>query len=119
MSLAPGSHHPDVWHDVNRMLTLNGDQSKRGLAQHICPLQFDIVDRIINRYTNPGELVFDPFGGIMTVPYRAIKLGRYGKAVELCATYFKDGLRYLREAELKRNAPTLFDLLPTEEMVEA
>jgi DNA modification methylase len=73
MCLAPASHDPDVWHDVNRMLTLNGEQTQRGLENHICPLQFDIVDRLINRYTNKGELVFDPFGGLFTVPYRAIR----------------------------------------------
>jgi DNA modification methylase len=119
MSLAPASHDVDVWHDVNRMRTLNGDQVQRNLTSHICPLQFDIVDRIIRRYTNEGEVVFDPFGGIMTVPYRAIKLGRYGRAAELSAEYFKDGVRYLREAELKRNAPTLFDALEKKEEVPA
>ena len=84
MSLAPGSNDPGVWHDVNRMLTLNGTQSQRGLQNHVCPLQFDIVDRLITRYSNPGETVYDPFGGLMTVPYRAIKLGAqgYGQRVE-------------------------------------
>jgi len=109
MSVAPGSHHPDVWHDVNRMLTLNGSQSQKGLNNHICPLQFDIVDRIINRYTNKGEVVFDPFGGLMTVPYRAILLGRRGRAAELNADYFRDGLKYLRAAEQEASVPTLFD----------
>jgi DNA modification methylase len=112
MSLAPGSHHPDVWHDVNRMLTLNGEQTQHGLINHICPLQFDIVDRIIRRYTNEGEIVFDPFAGIMTVPYRAIKLGRYGRGVELNAEYFRDGLRYLRAAERELATPSLFDFIP-------
>lgn len=114
MSLAPGSHHDDVWHDVNRMLTLNGAQTQRGLANHICPLQFDIVDRIIRRYTNPGELVFDPFGGLFTVVYRAIKLGRRGQACELNAEYFRDGLRYLHAAEMEVGAPSLFDALSVE-----
>lgn len=108
MSIAPGSHAPDVWHDVNRMRTLNGDQTQRGLNNHICPLQFDIVDRIINRYTNPGETVFDPFGGLMTVPYRAIKLGRKGRAAELNHDYFLDGVRYLKAAELEVSMPSLF-----------
>jgi DNA modification methylase len=117
MSLAPGSHHPDVWHDVNRMRTLNGDQTQRGLANHICPLQFDIVDRIIRRYTNEGEIVFDPFGGLFTVPYRAIKLGRRGKACELKPEYFRDGVRYLRSAECEASAPTLFDLVAQEAAV--
>ncbi len=114
MTLAPGSHHDDVWHDVNRMLTLNGAQTQRGLTNHICPLQFDIVDRIIRRYTNAGEIVFDPFGGLFTVPYRAIKLGRKGRACELNPEYFRDGLRYLRAAEREVNVPTLFDVLPQE-----
>lgn len=111
MSLAPGSHHQDVWHDVCRMLSLNGEQSRRGLTSHICPLQFDIVDRIITRFSNPGELVFDPFGGLGTVPYRAILLGRRGRCVELNHEYYLDSIKYLRAAEEKLTAPTLFDCL--------
>lgn len=109
MALAPGSHHPDVWHDVVRMRTLNGEQTQKGLSNHVCPLQFDIVDRIINRYSNPGELVFDPFAGLMTVPYRAIKLGRLGRGVELNPEYFLDGVKYLRCAEQDVTAPSLLD----------
>lgn len=111
MALAPGSHHPDVWHDVNRMHTLNGTQSQRGLNMHVCPLQFDIVDRIINRFSSPGELVLDPFGGLMTVPYRALKLGRKGMGIELSPEYFLDGVKYLRAAEQEIEAPSLFDFL--------
>lgn len=109
MSLAPGSHHPDVWHDVNRMLTLNGEQTRRGLENHICPLQFDIVDRLIERFSNPGEMVFDPFGGLFTVPYRALKLGRQGRGVELSTDYFFDGIRYLQAMERELSMPSLFD----------
>lgn len=109
MSLAPGSNHPDVWHNVNRMLTLNGEQTKRGLENHICPLQFDIVDRLIKRFTNEGETVFDPFGGLFTVPYRALKLGRKGRSVELSAPYFMDGVKYLQAAEREISMPSLFD----------
>jgi DNA modification methylase len=111
MSLAPGSKHPDVWHDVTRMRTLNGEQTRRGLNNHICPLQFDIVDRIIERYTNKGETVYDPFGGLMTVPYRAVKMGRKGRASELNHEYFLDGVKYLRAAEEEMSAPSLFDLI--------
>jgi len=111
MSLAPGSHHPDVWHDVVRMRTLNGEQSKRNVEQHLCPLQFDIVDRLINRYSNPGELVYDPFCGLGTVPYRAIKLGRKGQGSELNPGYFFDSLHYLKAAEMEANMPDLFDAI--------
>lgn len=99
-----------VWDDVNRMLTLNGSQSKRNLEFHICPLQFDIVDRCINRYSNKGDVVFDPFGGLMTVPYRAMLMGRFGIATELNPVSYRDGLFYLRKAESELEMPTLFSL---------
>ena len=112
MSLAPGSHADHVWHDVNRMLTLNGEQTRRGLENHICPLQFDIVDRLIVRYSNEGDLVFDPFGGLFTVPCRALKHGRKGRGVELSTPYFFDGVKHLQAAEHKVTMPSLFDLSP-------
>ena len=74
-----------------------------------CPLQLDIVERLIRRYSNPGELVYDPFGGLMTVPYCAIKMGRRGRGVELNTGYFLDGVKYCRAAEAEVTAPTLFD----------
>jgi DNA modification methylase len=119
MSLAPGSADPDVWHDVNRMLTLNGEQTKRGLENHICPLQFDIVDRLITRFSNPGELVFDPFGGLATVPVRALKLGRQGRSVELSTPYWADGVRYCQATEAEISMPSLFDTLPDPEAAAA
>jgi DNA modification methylase len=108
--VAPGSWHPDVWDDVNRMLTLNGEQARKELNMHICPLQFDIVERIINRFSNPGDLVLDPFSGLMTVPYMAVKMGRKGCGIELNAQSYKDGIAYLKMAEDEVNHPTLFDL---------
>lgn len=114
MSLAPGSHHPDVWHDVTRMRTLNSDQSRRAVEKHVCPLQFDIVDRLIERYSNAGELVYDPFCGLGTVPYRAILKGRRGGGSELNAGYFMDQVHYLRAAERQVSMPTLFEALEVE-----
>ncbi len=114
MAIAPESLDPDVWTDVNRMRTLNSNQARRNLSQHICPLQFDIVNRIINRYSNPGDTVFDPFGGIMTVPYVALKLGRLAKASELNPDYFRDGVRYLQTVEQKNKQLTLFDYIKQE-----
>lgn len=112
MTVAPSSaHHPQVWDDINRMRTLNTDQSRRKLQMHVCPLQFDIVDRIITRYSNPGELVLDPFGGLGTVALRAMKLGRRGYTIELSQEYFQDAIGYLRAEEEKLNMPTLFDFV--------
>jgi DNA modification methylase len=115
MALNPGSNDPDVWHDINRMLTLNGDQTRKGLENHVCPLQFDIVDRLIERYSQKGELVFDPFGGLFTVPYRALKAGRRGRAVELNPSYFLDGIKYLQSMEADVSMPSLFDFLEAAE----
>lgn len=109
MSIAPGSHHPEVWHDIHRMRTLNGNQTQKGLQNHVCPLQFDIVERLIERYSNPDELVYDPFGGLMTVPYCAVRMGRRGAAAELNAGYFFDGVQYLQAAEREYGMPDLFD----------
>jgi len=110
MVVAPGSHSQWIWDDVNRMRTLNGEQARKELQMHICPLQFDIVERIIRRYSNPGELVLDPFAGLMTVPYMAIKMGRRGYGIELNRESWKDGCRYLKDIEVEIMAPTLFEL---------
>ena len=111
MAVDPVSHKDYIWDDVVRMKTLNSRQSQKNLQMHICPLQIDIVNRLIERYSNKGDLVFDPFGGIQTVPYCAVKLGRKGLSTELNYDYWKDGLAYLREAEMEVSSPTLFDLM--------
>lgn len=110
MSLAPGSHHPDVWHDINRMRTLNGEQTNRAVEKHVCPLQFDIVDRLILRYSNKGDVVYDPFHGLGTVGVRAIKQGRRAAGSELNAAYFADQVHYLQATEREVSMPSLFDL---------
>lgn len=111
MVVAPGSWADDVWDDINRMLTLNTTQSARRQQMHVCPLQFDTVDRLINRYTNPGETVLDFFGGLGTVALRAMKLGRKGYTIELNDGYFRDAVGYLKAEEAELEQPTLFDFL--------
>lgn len=111
MVVAPGSWSPDVWDDINRMRTLNADQKRKDLTMHVCPLQLDIVDRIINRYSNPGDLVLDPFGGLGTVALEAVKMGRRGYTIELNDGYFRDAVGYLKAEEEKLETPTLFDLM--------
>lgn len=96
----------EVW-----CLRVEEDESftAEGCVVKNCPLQFDIVDRLIDRYSNEGETVYDPFGGLMTVPYRAILKKRKGVASELNPRYFMDGVHYLRAAEQQMSMPTLFD----------
>lgn len=114
MTVPPASVHPDVWDDVNRMKTLNTSQSQRRKQLHVCPLQLDIVERIINRYSNENDIVFEPFGGIGTVPMMAVRMGRYGYGCELNGNYFADGVAYLQAEEADMEQPSLFDLLDQE-----
>lgn len=104
------SHSEWVWDDVVFMQTLNSDQSRKDKINHICPLPFDIVERAIRLRSNPGELVLDPFSGLFTVPYMAVKMGRRAYGVELNPYYFECGVRYCWNMEGKKTAPTLFDL---------
>lgn len=116
MVVAPGSWNQlDVWDDINRMKTLNTNQSRRRKQLHVCPLQIDIVERIINRYSNEGDLVYDPFGGLGTVPYTALKMNRKGYMCELSTDYFRDAVGYLQAMENDMSAPTLFDFFGIKE----
>lgn len=111
MLLQPGSWTDNVWSDIARMRTLNTIQSVKGKEQHLCPLQFDIVNRVIDQMSNPGDIVLDPFGGLMTVPYCALLKGRKGWGIELSPVYFLDGAQYCAQASTKKETPSLFDFL--------
>ena len=111
MVVAPGSWDANIWDDINRMRTLNTTQSQRRQQMHVCPLQLDIVDRLINRYSNPGDLVLDPFGGLGTVALEAMKAGRRGYTIELNDGYFRDAVGYLKEYEEEDRNISLFDLI--------
>jgi hypothetical protein len=112
MLLQPQSWSDEVWTDVTRMLTLNGSQWSKGKEMHLCPLQFDICDRVITKMSMEGDIVLDPFGGLMTVPYRALKLNRKAYGIELNPSYFTDGAQYCKSVEAAVNMPSFFDLLP-------
>lgn len=114
MLLPPHSPHPDVLTDVARMRTLNTMQAAKGREQHLCPLPLDLVERVIRQRSMKGETVLDPFGGLMTVPYVALRLGRHGVGIELSPDYFADGVAHVEAAAREIAVPTLFDLLEAE-----
>lgn len=118
MLLQPQSWSDEVWSDITRMRTLNGTQWSKGKEMHLCPLQFDIVDRVIEQMSNPGDVVLDPFGGLMTVPYRAMQKGRTGWGIELSPSYFADGVAYCQAEANKVVCPSLFDFLGSEDAGE-
>ena len=115
MIMPPASWHPDCWTDIARMRTLNMEQERRGNVLHLCPLQEGIVNSLIAQFSMEGEKVFDPFLGIGSVAYYAVKKRRYGMGVELNAGYFKDGARYCKMAEANQFVPSLFDLVKDED----
>jgi len=114
MLLNPKSNSPWVWDDVVRMRTLNTSQSHKRQEMHVCPLQIDIVERLIERFSEPGELILDPFAGLGTVPFVSLRMGRRGYGIELSPSYWMDSVGYCRSEEQKVLSPTLFDLLEAE-----
>lgn len=99
-----------VWLDIRETNTLNARVARDSADErHICPLQLDFIERVVRLWSNPGEIVFSPFGGIGSEPYTAVKLGRYGLAIELKPSYWRTAVANLRALELELDAPTLFD----------
>ena len=111
MTLPVHSNTDWVWTDINRMRTLNANQVSGKKEKHICPLQFDIIERLITRYSNKGELVCDPFGGLFSTAYKALEMGRRCVSIELNSEYYKDGLFYVNSMNHKITTPTLFDFV--------
>jgi DNA modification methylase len=111
MLMPPHSWHPDVWADVARMRNLNMTQASKGRELHLCPMQEDICQRVIRQFSMPDEVVFDPFVGLGSVVYWAVKMGRRGIGHELSANYFADAVTYCRAAEQEMPLPGLFGAL--------
>jgi DNA modification methylase len=79
-----------VWMDVDYSRTLQYRSGRDGNDEkHICPLQIDTIERIIHLYSNEGETIFSPFGGIGSEGYTALKMNRKSISIELKESYFK------------------------------
>lgn len=110
MLFPPVSRNKDIWTDIVRMRTLNSEQSRRNVEKHICPLQLDVIKRLVKRYTNEGELVYDPFMGIGSTAYQALKMGRRALGTELNEDYWRFSVGYAESVEAEMDVPLLFDL---------
>lgn len=99
-----------VWFDIDQTNVLNYELAKDEKdGKHICPLQLDVIERAIDLWTNPGEVVLSPFAGVGSEIVSAIKLGRKGVGIELKESYFRTSIRYCQDAEFAASRPTLFD----------
>lgn len=98
-----------VWMDINQSNTLNARAGREsGDERHICPLQLDVIERCVGLWSNPGDVVLSPFGGIGSEGYQAIKMGREYVGIELKPSYFREACRNLAAAERERAQDTLF-----------
>lgn len=88
-----------VWMDIRQSDTLQKKSSRDDKDErHICPLQLEVIQRCIELWTNPNDIVFDPFGGIGSTAYVALTLGRRTISSELKESYFKQMKGNVEEA---------------------
>jgi DNA modification methylase len=97
-----------VWMTVKQGNVLNGRMA-RGTEdeRHVCPLQLDVIERCLRLYSNPGDVVLDPFNGIGSTGFQALKMGRRYIGVELKPEYAAQAARFLSEAETSASASLL------------
>ena len=89
-----------VWMDINPSKTLQKQSAREhNDEKHICPLQLEVIERAINLWSNPGDLVLSPFGGIGSEGYVALLNDRRFIGVELKESYFKQACLNLASAE--------------------
>ena len=88
-----------VWMDIRQSDTLQKKSARDDKDErHICPLQLEVIQRCIELWTNPNDIVLDPFAGIGSVPYTAVKMGRRGIGVELKESYYNQAVNNLEIA---------------------
>ncbi len=99
-----------VWMDIHQGRVLNGEIARENSDErHICPLQLDVIERLLRLYTNPDDMVYSPFAGIGSEGYCSVKAGRRFVGSELKKSYFDLAVSYLKKAE--DESRTLFNLV--------
>lgn len=104
-------YNSPVWWDINQSNTLNRMFSDEESERHICPLQLDVIERIVNLYSNPDDTVFTPFMGIGSEVYQSVKMGRKAIGIELKDAYFEQAVKNMKSLEEEKAQMTLFDFL--------
>lgn len=88
-----------VWFDIQQTNVLNYRMARENEEErHICPLQLDVIERCVELWSNPGDLVFSPFTGIGSEGYVSLKMGRQFVGAELKESYFNVACEYLNDA---------------------
>lgn len=102
-----------VWDDIriDEVLPFRDSKSEDD-QKHVHPLQLDVIDRIVELYSNPSEVVLTPFMGVGSEVFSPVSMGRKGVGIELKEEYFKQAIINMKEAERRFEAQkqkTLFD----------
>lgn len=102
-----------VWMDIDQGNTLQGFRNARDEKdqKHICPLQLDVIERLIYLYSNKGDTVFTPFMGIGSEVFQAVKMNRKGIGFELKESYFDVAKKNLRAAVESKKQTEIFELI--------
>jgi DNA modification methylase len=89
-----------VWDDIRIDEVLQYKESKdEDDEKHVHPLQLDVIDRIVELYSNPGEVVLTPFMGVGSEVYSPVSMGRKAVGIELKDSYFKQAIKNLKEVK--------------------
>lgn len=110
-----------VWDDIRIDEVLQYKDSKdEDDEKHVHPLQLDVIDRVVELYSNPGEVVLTPFAGVGSEIFSPVSMGRKAIGIELKDTYFKQMVMNLKDVKqrFKSNEPTLFDMHTHTEPIE-
>ncbi len=100
-----------VWMDIDQTRTLQyrGGRDEKD-EQHISPLQLDVIERCIDLWSNPGDIVLTPFLGIGSEVFGAVEMGRFGVGFELKPSYFTQAVRNLKTAGVRKDDAPLLSL---------
>jgi DNA methylase/Helicase conserved C-terminal domain/SNF2-related domain len=100
-----------TWYGIRETDTLNVQAARESADErHICPLQLGTIERCIRLWSNTGETVFDPFAGIGSTGYEALRLDRGFVGIELKESYYRTAVRNLRAAEASKTQIDLFSM---------
>ena len=100
-----------VWMDIDYGNTLNGRQGRaESDERHIAPLQLETIERAIHLWSNEGDIIYTPFGGIGSEAFQAVKMKRRAILNELKESYFDQAVINCHEAALTVKSKTLFDI---------
>lgn len=101
-----------VWDDIRIDNVLDFKKSKdEDDEKHVHPLQLDVIDRIVELYSNPKEVVLTPFMGVGSEIYSPVSMGRFGIGIELKESYYKQAIINLKSVESRFDESDQISLL--------